>query len=280
MIKLSILIPSYNYKKGLKLILSDFCSCNKSELNLIEIIVGDDSDRNLLSPEEVNIYKKYIPNFYYLFNINNLYINNWNNLISIAKGDYYWLFHHDEKLNNPNKSLKKIINTLNKKYEIIILPVYKIKTIKFRNIKFNFIERHSPYKEFIKYFIRNNIYLLYINIIGPPTALIISKNRKYFYENDLTWFVDVLYYYRVFERSEISKIKFFLEKDVFISSNQNFKNSITKKNKKNLNKFNKLKNNEEKKIKLKTSKDIRKLNLFILWTLFKIYRILHIKIKI
>ena len=58
--KLSILIPSYNYKKGLIRILDNFKYCDKNDLKLIEIIIGDDSKKALISESEINYYKSYI----------------------------------------------------------------------------------------------------------------------------------------------------------------------------------------------------------------------------
>ena len=59
MIKLSILIPAYNFKR-LKKILSDFV-CNQSDLELIEILIGDDSEDRILDLEEINKYNQIFP---------------------------------------------------------------------------------------------------------------------------------------------------------------------------------------------------------------------------
>ena len=84
--KLSILIPSYNYKKGLIRILDSFKYCDINDLKLVEIIIGDDTKQALISKNEINYYKSFIPNLSYVHNIENLYISNWNNLISLANG--------------------------------------------------------------------------------------------------------------------------------------------------------------------------------------------------
>ena len=71
---LSVLIPSYNYKNGLKKILDGFAKCNKSLLENIEIIIGDDSDKKILSSKELDLYNDSIPNFIYIYNKKNFYI--------------------------------------------------------------------------------------------------------------------------------------------------------------------------------------------------------------
>ena len=49
---LSVLIPTYNYKKGIKKILNGFSICNRSLLENIEIIIGDDSEKALFSKDK------------------------------------------------------------------------------------------------------------------------------------------------------------------------------------------------------------------------------------
>ena len=69
MISLSILIPTYNYKKGLVDILEAIITCKKQDLYNIEVIIGDDSTDEIISFEELNHYRKYIPNLKYFKNI-------------------------------------------------------------------------------------------------------------------------------------------------------------------------------------------------------------------
>ena len=87
-IKLSILIPTYNFKSGINRILI--------ALNLLKRIymiiwnnISDDSDK-VIVPEERNEYlKKSFKNYIYTHNNQSLgAVNNWNKLISIAKGNY------------------------------------------------------------------------------------------------------------------------------------------------------------------------------------------------
>ena len=67
-IKLSVLIPTYNYKKGLKRILNSFLDIPINILKNIEIIVGDDSNTPILDQNESNFYRKSLPNFIFLIN--------------------------------------------------------------------------------------------------------------------------------------------------------------------------------------------------------------------
>ena len=54
MIILSILIPTFNYKKGLIQILDSLIICEKEYLEKIEIIISDDSESRLLDSNFIN----------------------------------------------------------------------------------------------------------------------------------------------------------------------------------------------------------------------------------
>ena len=109
MINLSILIPTYNYKKGLIDILETIITCKKKDLDNIEVIIGDDSKDKIISIEELNYYKKYISNLKYFKNIKSGFLSNYNNLITVSQGKYYWLLCHNEILENTKASLSKIL---------------------------------------------------------------------------------------------------------------------------------------------------------------------------
>ena len=96
-IKLTILIPTYNFKLGINKILDCIESIEDDLRDYIEIIISDDSDEEIIQKSRNKSLKKHFKNYFYTHNIDNQgAINNWNNLISKAKGDYIWLLHHDE----------------------------------------------------------------------------------------------------------------------------------------------------------------------------------------
>ena len=283
MIKLSILIPTYNYKKGLIDILESLISCKKEDLNDIEVIIGDDSSEKIISLKELENYRKYITNLKYIDNSKNGFFNNWNNLISESNGKYYWLLCHDEILNNAKYSLKKILNNLDKNKSLYIIPIIKVyKFNLFKRIKIYLRMRHTCNNSFLAFFIINNIFLLFLNVIGPPSAMIVDKRINVRYRNDLKWLIDVDYYFKLFNYiKNFKNIKVFSKYDASVLSNQSFSYSITNILKKDNKAFKKLKDLEL----LLILQNMKKIYIYRfltapLWIIFKLYAILNIKLKI
>ena len=227
-IKLSILIPTYNFKSGLKKILDCIESIEYDLHDFIEIIISDDSSEEIIKKNRHESLKKKFKNYIYNHNIENIgAVNNWNKLISIAKGDYIWLLHHDEfwqKEKNIIRYIFEVINTENP--NILILPITKSKSRKFHNFNIQISNRHITLKKILINFIKNPKLFIKTNIIGPPSALIYKRNRIH-YDKDLKYLVDIEFYIRLF--------KFYDSKKIFIGilyyslvSSQNNKNSITR----------------------------------------------------
>ena len=238
-IKLSILIPLFNYKEGAEKIINCLKNIDDKEGRFIEVIISDDSLSPLINENTLNLLMEKFINFKYFFN-NNKYgaVHNWNRLIKLSRGDYFWLIHHDEYWDQETLIIRKIIERINNQENFIfILPIKKIFHFKKRIFNFNVLQTHSAKKNLIQKFILNPIYLIDINIIGPPSAFIISKKFKYLYNPKLKVLVDVFYYKKLFELVDYSYIDILKNNCFYIYSLQNNKYSITNSLKE---KFNKL----------------------------------------
>ena len=270
--KLSILIPSYNYKKGLIRILDSFKHCDINDLKLVEIIIGDDSKKALISKNEINYYKSFIPNLSYVHNIENLYISNWNNLISLANGEFYWLLHHDEEISQPFKNLHNIILELNTNNSVFVLPICKYKTFKFFKYNLDIFQLQTAQTSLIKNFIHDSRLFLFINIIGSPSSLILKKEINILYDSNLSWLVDVEFYYRLFKKINLKYVRILNKKQALILSNQNYINSITSIKKLDIIGFNKLKKEELNLIESSDYDRITfKIKVIFYWFLYKLF---------
>ena len=206
-IKLSILIPTYNFKFGINKILDCIESIEDDLRDYIEIIISDDSDEEIIQKSRNKSLKNHFKNYFYIHNIEKKgAINNWNKLISKAKGDYIWLLHHDEYWQKEKNIIRYIFEAINtKKPNILILPITKLKTTRIFNLNFKMIQKHIIFKKIIKIYINNPKLLIKANIIGPPSALIYKKNN-FSYDVSLKYLVDVEFYIRLFKSYNSKKI--------------------------------------------------------------------------
>ena len=99
-IKLSILIPLYNYNEGFAKIINCIENISDNLFNNYEIIISDDSELPIINNAEIKNLKNKLNHFRYIHNKERLgAVKNWNKLIKLSKGDYIWLLHQDEYWN-------------------------------------------------------------------------------------------------------------------------------------------------------------------------------------
>ncbi len=164
MIILSILIPSFNYKKGLIKILESLRICEKKYLEKIEIIIGDDSEVRLLNKKEIKFYQSYFCNLKYKFNKSKKGSGfNWNQLIEMSNGKFYWLFHHDEEIYNSSKTIRNILKSLNNEHQVLLLRIIKRNTISILRNKINLYKFHTAPNYLTNFFIRKKELILLLN---------------------------------------------------------------------------------------------------------------------
>ena len=271
MIILSILIPTFNYRKGLVEILDSLIICEKEYLEKIEIIISDDSESRLLDSNQLEFYQYYFNNFKYIYNKNRIGSGfNWNKLIEISEGKFYWLLHHDEEIYNPTKTISNLIDSLNDPYKVLLFKVIKKNTLNIFKYKINLYKFHTAPNYFTNFFIGNNKLILLLNIIGPPSAFIISKEIKYKYNTNLKWLIDVEFYSKLFSSLKVNEIKKVGINKGFIISNQNNPSSITKDLKKNK-KLSKNLIKYEKKIIFKNFLLKEFIQSYFLWMIYKFH---------
>lgn len=187
MIKLSILIPTYNFSTGVFLILKKILS-EKKFVN--EIIISDNSKNKSV----FNIYQRFRfkLKIKYLHNMpSTIPQKNWQYLIKLSKCDYFVVLHHDD-IPVEIDFFKKIHQLINFYGRPDILSINT--SINDSTILNNRIHTHAFIRKIIlKYFLN---YLIFRNVIGPLSSLIIKKNKfkKYHFDKRLNWLIDVKFY--------------------------------------------------------------------------------------
>jgi len=216
---LSILIPTFNFPAGTSRIY-DFILRNY--VSGLEVLVFDDSNNrdvyNLTRSHPISKEKW----FNYKKNKSSQGpVRNWNRLLLSSKGDYLWLLHHDE-LPYSDDFLGKIKSIAIQKEshwspDLIFLNNY----VQLRN--FSLFLPHIPIatKELVVKIIPK--YLFLHNLIGPPSSVIVRRERFVLFDELLNWFVDVNWYSQLISSS---KILFF--SDLALLSFRDNKNSISK----------------------------------------------------
>lgn len=185
MIQLSILVPTFNYSKGIVRILQALTPLPAS----VELIISDDStDTSVMDVVEQYaaenvVYKKNTPAYGA--------VENWNRLIECAKGRFIILLHHDELPLGRNFLSRLLAILRHTSSDVLMMDVLLL------NKSLTPIRRHLPYpfRDFVIHYAPG--YLFCRNVIGPTAALVVRKAFYPKFHNALQWLVDVELYYRL-----------------------------------------------------------------------------------
>lgn len=188
----SIIIPTFNNVTLLKKAIQ---SVVNQENVSFEIIVVDDSTNN----EIENFMVKCVSgNIRYIHNHPNLgAVKNWNYGISLAKGQYLIIMHHDECFKDTTKALQSYLSHILLGNEVIVSEVEVI-------MNAHVLERFNLPHYMKEKLLKTMPSLLYFyNFIGPVSCLCIKKELVMAFNKKLTWLVDVDFYYRLFASTHL-----------------------------------------------------------------------------
>ncbi|WP_315362117.1 glycosyltransferase family 2 protein [Prevotella histicola] len=185
----SIIIPTYN---NLELFKGAYHSICMQEFKDYEIIIVDDSSDSCIEEYVDTLMDKDI---IYHHNIPSLgAVNNWNIGLNMAKGKYIIVLHHDEAFVEKTylRTLKD--NFDSRTYDVIVSQV-KV----FNNME----EKVSLFsKKQIELFLLCPSFLFLCNVIGPCSCVSFSRSKLVDFDSNLTWLVDVDWYYRLLKGSK------------------------------------------------------------------------------
>lgn len=201
----SIIIPTYCNLVLLQQALNGIKSQRCSEY---EVIVVDDSPN-----DEISNYVRNDHNLRYYHNKPSLgAVKNWNYGISLARGQYVILHHHDECFKDEDY-LQKVIGALNSN-DIVISNIMVD-----RGEGYNYLSVPN----WLKYlFVRIPSLLLINNLIGPCACVAFKKDIVQYFDTNLVWKVDSEWYFRLFRK----KKRIYLN-DVCVYSTHGHKGQIT-----------------------------------------------------
>ena len=188
MIMFSIVIPTYNQLPLLKRALDSVLHQQGVDY---EVIITDDSDN-----DEIATYINTLANpaiRYFSHNSSGSAADNWNYGLSKAKGNYVILMHHDEAMVSPNHL--SLIAQKMKENEVVITDV---------DVLYQGKKRHRLTTHFTQRFVSQHPKLLFFqNTIGPTACLVFRREQMQLFNPNLTWFVDVEWYYRMLKGKQV-----------------------------------------------------------------------------
>ena len=191
--KVSICIPTYQQTDKLLIL---FRSIEQQSFRDFEVIVTDDSiDNNVeeLCRSDFNFSIQYHRNF-----PSKGSPENWNAAISLAKGEWIKLIHHDDYFYNSDslyafvKESEKFPNTDYFFCRTSIFDTHSGKQYPY-NVDQKILNRISEF----------SAYLFPKNLIGSPSTTFFKRGIIETYDKSLIWLVDVEYYCRVLKSQTV-----------------------------------------------------------------------------
>lgn len=186
--KVSICIPTYNQVEYLKTCIQSILSQDYKDY---EIIISDDSSNNLVEEYLKSLNLGHVLNYYK----NPIALGtpqNWNYAISLAKGEYIKMLHHDDFFTETN-SLAQYVEVLenNKQADFC----FSSTLVWYVNTNIKLVHRCSDAQQ-------NRLnsepdYLFFNNLIGAPSATLYRKSVGIEYDKRFKWLVDVDFYISV-----------------------------------------------------------------------------------
>lgn len=182
---ISIIVPTYN---NLKLFKRAYSSIKLQTVKNVEIIVVDDS-----STSEIENFCMNLPVLYYHNKPALGAVKNWNKGLSLAKGEYIMVMHHDEAMMD-SSFLEQVWEKLEKGYDVVVsnIEVHRGKNIR-RGLCPNWVKR---------FFLKHSELLLIRNLIGPCACLAFRKDNVIYFDEKLKWTVDKEWYFRLLKNTK------------------------------------------------------------------------------
>lgn len=207
----TIIIPTYNnvelFKRAIDSVL---IQKNVS----YEIFVVDDSTNNNI---EDFVKKTNLPRIKYYHNKPSKgAVANWNFGLSLAKGKYIEVLHHDEALASEDILWKAKLQ-FETSHSSAVIANYKV-------LIGGVVKKESSIKKLFRaFFIKHPMFLFLLNLLGPCACVFIENGNVDYFDEKLHWLVDVDWYYRNLKGRKIS----ILAQNLFVSSIHGHKGQIT-----------------------------------------------------
>tara|TARA_B100000886_G_scaffold340043_1_gene307632 strand:- start:671 stop:1489 length:819 start_codon:yes stop_codon:yes gene_type:complete len=193
---ISFLIPAYNYRAGVERVLNILLSCPAAN---VEIIVSDDSDSAEIDEmvARVKLLKDPFRSLRYLrHESTGNAVDNWNFLLSLARGRFCQFIHHDE-YPEVSSYVKILTAELEENFDVSILRYRRL------------FDNHTdiPTTDWFRaVVVRNKNFLLYKNVVGSPSNIVFRREIAPKFDSSLKELVDVEFYLALIDKADAVKI--------------------------------------------------------------------------
>jgi glycosyltransferase involved in cell wall biosynthesis len=183
---ISVCIPTYNQTIYLKKTIDSVYQ--QKDVNF-ELIISDDSTTNEVY-ELVQQYESFFPRITYIKNNPSLGSpRNWNYALSLAKGEYIKILHHDEYFIS-QYALKITLDCISSDLNRIVFSASKSIN---KGIERNFLSDFHDVKA-VNFEPER---LILANIVGAPSAILFHASKKEMFDTKLVWLVDIDFYINI-----------------------------------------------------------------------------------
>jgi glycosyltransferase involved in cell wall biosynthesis len=191
--KISICIPTYLNPAGLRRLLGSLRSQSYRDF---EAIITDDSPNQCI--EEVCSEFAELPGLIYVRNTYQLGSPaNWNKSLSMARGEWIMLIHHDDWFSSENslRSFASVANNIYSGWIFSSCDAYEKGLVKgFTHRPFGLQQRFLSGDDL------EDWTLMFENKIGCPSVMLVHHSIIQPYDENLLWFVDVDLYIRLLQK--------------------------------------------------------------------------------
>jgi glycosyltransferase involved in cell wall biosynthesis len=215
-VKVSICIPAYNQTEFLRKNLQSILEQSYSDL---EVIVSDDSTTGEVEKLVKELFSGKQINYTYHKNPTPLGSPaNWNKAISLARGEYIKILHHDDWFSRPD-SLGTFVKALDDNAGCD----FAFCSSKILNVATGNYTENRPAEDFLETLRKDELVLFDYNKIGAPSATIYRKSLNLDFDTKMKFLVDVDFYIRVLRRNH----NFVFIEDALIVNTSNNASQVT-----------------------------------------------------
>jgi glycosyltransferase involved in cell wall biosynthesis len=192
MVKVSILIPTYNQPLLLKRALDSITDQNFKDF---EVVITDDSTDTRVR-DVAHSFRNLLDIRYYYNLVRLGSPANWNEGIRRASGDYIKFLHHDDRFIG-DEALNGFVEALDENQNVDFVFSGSIACNQYGE----WLRFHSATKEQVQMLEHDACSVFPNNFIGAPSATIYRRSMNLKFDEKLKWFVDVDFYIRALKQN-------------------------------------------------------------------------------